>query len=320
MKKISLIVILLVQFSSVFSQKDNSESFDLSKVPVSNSDIGIFPFVKTFANFKHYNSSDSITINQNRAYFFDGKKYIAVDGKVSSQKLNIIDDQKSKPSEFQIIQDFDKIISTLGGKKIYTGELPVKLLKPIAGTDDIVSLYTTNQVVNSAHYGVVEYIIKTKDKEVWIQLQPYSIASNFYTVLIVEKQTKLIDINTNKPNQILKDLDKSGKSIFNIEFKTDSTEILTQSGDEILNIVNIFQVHPNFKLRLEVHNAPVGKPSYILNLTQKRAAEIQKKLHDLGVKSTQVETIGLGDTKPIEPNETEKSRIKNTRIEIIILK
>jgi OmpA-OmpF porin, OOP family len=317
-KLILLIVTLSVQFG--FSQKVSTPKFDVSTLPISNAELGVFPYFKTIPNFKHYNS-DSVTVEHNMVFFYDGEKYIGIEGKVSSQKLNRIDDSKGKPSEFQLIQEFDKIINTLGGKKIYTGELPTKLLKPIAGTDDIVSLYFTNQIVSSAHYGVVEYVVKTKNKEVWIQLQPFSLESNFYTLLVVEKDTKLISLNTNKANAILKDLDEKAKAVVQLEFEPDSIDdFLSQSADEILNIVNVYQERPAIKLKIEVHNAPIGKPEYILELSKKRAETIKNKLLGLGVKAAQLEVVGMGDTKAIVPNENEKSRITNTRVEIIKLK
>lgn len=322
MKNILITVVTFLLAISVISAqqksisktvKSNQESM---KIPISNADLGKFPYFKTFPNFRPSGESDSVTIQQNKTYFFDGKKYFTIIGKVSSQNLNIVDDKKQRPSEFQIIQEYDKIVSTLGGKKIYEGKLPSDLLKPIAGTDDIVSLYTTHQVTPSAHYGVVEYIIKTPEKEVWVQLQPYSIASNFYTLLIVEKQEQLLTINTNKKNLILEELDKNKKITITLNFATNSTTLSTGSKDEILNIVGVFQAHPAWKLKIDVHNAPVGKSEYILNLTQKRADEIKQQLTSLGVKASSIEAKGWGDTKPLISNDTEKGRLLNTRVDI----
>lgn len=289
---------------------------DSRTIPISNADLGKFPYFKTFPNFRPINESDSLTVQQNKTYFFDGKKYFTIIGKVSIQNLSIIDDKKQKPSEFQIIQEFDKIVSTLGGKKIYEGKLPTDLLKPIAGTDDIVSLGATHQVTPSAFYGVVEYVIKTPEKEVWVQLQPYSIASSFYTLLIVEKQEQLLTINTNKRNLILEELDKNKRTTISLSFAPDSATLLTESKDEILNIVGVFQAHVDWKLKIDVHNAPVGKAEYVLNLTQKRADEIKQQLISLGVKASSVEAKGWGDTKPLTSNDTEKGRLLNTRVDI----
>ncbi len=307
-------------FSTIFlfAQQKNTNTTTaslVSSIAISNADLGIFPYFKTLPNFKPLNESDSITIQQNRTYFYDGKSYITIEGKVSAQRLNVIDREMKIPSEFQIIQEFDKLVATLGGKKIYSGKLPEEQLGKISNSD-IVSLASKHQIAPNAYYGVVEYVIKTPQKEVWIQLVPASIGSNFYNLLVVEKQSQLLTTNINKQNSILKDLEKNNKAISKLSFDLDNTTLLTESKDELLNILGVFQAHPDWKIKIEIHNAPIGKPDYILELTEKRAVAIRAELVALGVNSTSLLTKGLGDKNPMVSNDTEKGRQTNTRIEI----
>ncbi len=281
-------------------------------IPLSKADLGAFPYVKTLSNFT---PRDSVTLEQNRTYFYDGKAYFTVDGQVSYQTLRVGDRTKKIPSEFQIIQTFDQLVATLGGKKIYEGKLPGELIKTIT-THDLVELDSRHQVAPSAFYGVVEYVIKTAQKEVWLQVVASSIASEFYTLLVVEKQSQLLSTNINKANGLLRELERSAKAVTYLEFASDKTELLSQSGDELLALVGVFQAHPEWKLRLEVHSAPVGQPAYILALTQKRAVALKEALVSLGVKPSGVETTGLGDSKPLLSNETEEGRRTNTRVEV----
>ncbi len=289
-----------------------------NSIPVTNADIGVFPYFKTLPNFSPTNESDSVTIEQNRTYFYDGKAYFAVEGQVSAQRLNVHDSKRKIPSEFQIIQEFDKMISTLGGKKIYEGKLPEEQLQKVANLG-IVDLAAKYQLAPNAYYGVVEYALKTPNKEVWIQLVPASIASQFYNLLVVEKQNQLLTTNINKENAILKGLEKTGKVTTNLNFALDSSTLLTESKDELLNIVGIFQTHPDWRIQVEINNAPVGKPDYILALTEKRAIAVKQELISLGVKPSSLETKGVGDTKPKSSNDTEKGRQANTRVDIIKL-
>ena len=286
-----------------------------SAIPISNADLGTFPYFKTLPNFRPMNESDSATIEQNRTYFFDGKTCFAIDGQVSAQRLSVDDSKKKLPSEFQIIQEFDKMVSTLGGKKIYTGKLPEDQLKKLS-TYDLVELASKHQIAPNAYYGVIEYVIKSPQKEVWIQLVPRSIASDFYNILVVEKQNNLLTTNINKENLILKTLEKSAKAVATLSFEPDNATMLTESKDELMNILGVFQAHPDWKIKIEVHNAPVGKPDYTLALTEKRAAAVKEQLVALGVKPSSVEAKGLGDTRPVASNETEKGRQTNTRAEI----
>ena len=312
MKKLPISVIAFLFNAAILLAQSNLQ------IPISNADLGKFPYFKTLPNFTARNGSDSVTDQVNRVFLFDGKEIFTVDGKVSSQKLNVYDDNKERPSEFQITQEFDKIIQTLGGKKIFEGVIPDDRLTKFANSD-AVSLCGKHQLVQYAWSGIVEYVIKTPDKEVWVQIVPSNIGSNYYTLLVVEKETKLLTANTNKTNLILQDLEKKAKTTINMSFATDSATVLTQSKDEILNIVGIFQAHPDWKLKMEIHNAPIGKTDYTLALTQKRAEAIKKELLGLGVKSATLEVVGMGDSKPLTPNETEAARLKNTRVEVIKL-
>jgi OmpA-OmpF porin, OOP family len=314
-------IVSSLSFSALFASaqsKTTANPVVEKPIPVSHADLGAFPYFKTWTGFRPLNESDSLIVEQNTVYFFDGKKVFTVDGKVCSEKLTLYSDDSKTPSDIQIIQDFDKIVNALGGKKIFTGEIPETLLKSASGKD-VVSLSSNHQLVNSGYYGVVEYVIKTPEKEVWVQLQPYSIKSKFFSLLVVEKQTKLITTNINKQNLILQDLEKNKQSVVYLQFAPDSATLQTQSGDELLNIAGVFQKHPDWKLKIEVHNAPVGKPEYTLSLTQQRAAAIKQQLTELGVKSAAVDAQGLGDQKPLVSNDTEKGRITNSRVVIVRL-
>lgn len=283
-------------------------------IPVSKADLGTFPYFKTLRNFS---PGDSLTIENNRVYFFSGKKFFTIDGKVSAQKLNLLNDAKATVSIFGCIDEFDKVVSALGGIKFFTGKMPEEQLKSFAG-EDIVSLGGKSQVAASAFYGVAEYVIKTPEKEVWIQLEPYSLESKFYTLLVVEKTTPLLSLNTNKHNQIVEDLEKNKKAVVHLSFEPDNVVLLTESKAEILSVLGVFQSHPEWKLKLESYNAPIGKAEYTLTLTEKQANAIKQELINLGVKSASINVKGMGDQKPITSNDTEQGRLTNTRVEITL--
>lgn len=289
-------------------------NFDVAAVPVSKADLGTFPYLRTLPNFA---KTDSATITNNRTYFYDGKKFFTIDGKVSTQNLNVLNSDQPTPSIFECIQQFDKVILTLGGVKFFTGRMPDEGLKAFAG-EDAVTLGSNFQVAPSSYYGVVEYVIRTPEKEVWIQLQPYSLASKFYTLLVVEKTTPMLSLNTNRPNMILAALEKDKKAVFPIAFLPDSDTLMSESTDDLLSLAGVYQAHPDWKLTITCFNAPVGKPEYALALTNKRALAIKRELLGLGVKDGSVAVVGMGDQKPVASNETERGRIMNNRLEITL--
>jgi hypothetical protein len=127
MKKLLVFCSLCLSTFALFAQQT---TFDLTKIPISKADLGTFPYFKTLPNFYPSNSSDSMTIEMNRTYFYDGAKCFIVDGKVSVQNINVKDREKPFASEFQIIQEFDKVVSTLGGVKVFTVQFPKKPSNP----------------------------------------------------------------------------------------------------------------------------------------------------------------------------------------------
>ena len=316
MKKISFVVLAAICCTDIaFGQVKKptpTPASDSLIIPVTKADPGTFPYVKTLPNFR---ATDSSTFEHSLAYFWDGKKYREIEGKISTQNLNIDDSKVNIASEFECIQQFDKLVAALGGIRIFKGKLPEDKLKSLAGAD-MVELGSKGQVAPSAYYGVVEYVIKTPEKEVWIQLQPFSLASKFYTLLVAEKKIVMLSINTNKHNDVLEALEAGKTATLHLSFLPDEATLQSESKDEILSIVGAYQAHPTWKLAIDVFTAPVGSPEYDKTLTGKRAAQITGELQQLGINVSQITATGRGDEKPLVPNDSEKARAMNTRVEV----
>jgi hypothetical protein len=119
-----LVQVLLVSAQSKPIKKAENSKQEIVQIPISNAELGEFPYFKTLPNFYLRNIDDSLTPEQNRVYFFDSNKYFSVDGKVSSQKLSVRDEKGKHFLEFQLIQEFDKTVNTLGGKKFIPAIFP----------------------------------------------------------------------------------------------------------------------------------------------------------------------------------------------------
>lgn len=329
MKKRIVIAILLINVfilvqaqtkKTVTTNEKKSNRADLlDGVAISDADPGVFPFFTTPPNFYPRNAGeDSVTFELNEVYMYDGAKVFTVVGKTSAQKLNVINNKKPFAKQFQLRQNYEKIITTLGGKKIFSGVIPEAALKAASGGKTVVDLSSKNNLVGSGWYPIDEYVLKTKDREIWVQLVTETIGSDFYQILIVEKDIAPIPANTNKNNAILTALSSTaGKAVVPVQFIADSSSLASSSKDVLLSIVGVLQAHPDWKLNINVYNAAVGKQEYTLDLTQKRAIAISSELLQLGIKPASVNITGKGDENPVGSNNTEKGRIENTRLEIM---
>ena len=66
---------------------------------------------------------------------------------------------------------------------------------------------------------------------------------------------------------------------------------------------------------IEGHTSSDGDASENLILSEKRAASLRKRLIELGIAPHRLESIGYGDTRPIETNDTSEGRARNRRVE-----
>ena len=69
------------------------------------------------------------------------------------------------------------------------------------------------------------------------------------------------------------------------------------------------------KVRIEGHTDNTGKPQHNLELSQQRADAVAKWLVDHGTDAGRIHTVGLGDTKPEVPNDSDAHRAQNRRTE-----
>lgn len=141
-------------------------TFDLSKVPVSTANIGRFPYVSGPKGYKFPNPSDSAYYEFDRSYVYDGKQLIPVEGKVLRRQYRVIDDNK-KTSELMQQRNYEALIKSLGGVQVSSAVLPREAVETVGR--DTYNKYSGNMDSGDQ---VDTYLIRQKDKEVWIQVKP----------------------------------------------------------------------------------------------------------------------------------------------------
>lgn len=106
-----------------------------------------------------------------------------------------------------------------------------------------------------------------------------------------------------------------------IQFKTGSSEILSQSFPILDAVVAVLKHSPQFTL-LEVqgHADIRGAPAMNLKLTQDRADAVVKGLADRGIDRSRLRAMGFGSYCPIDPGTSAASLEKNRRVEFKIVR
>lgn len=100
-------------------------------------------------------------------------------------------------------------------------------------------------------------------------------------------------------------------------FDFDSSELRSEAYPVLEEIAESLNNSEGYEVKIEGHTDSKGSDSYNMKLSQERAEAVQKALVDrYGVSPDILTAVGLGESQPVAPNDTEKNRQKNRRVEI----
>ena len=107
--------------------------------------------------------------------------------------------------------------------------------------------------------------------------------------------------------------------LLKINFYLNSDEVLPDAYDEINQLFEVLEANPNLKIEIQGHICC----NFIANgleLSRFRASFIVDYLISLGIDANRLTFSGFGNSKPIFPipEKSEKERIENRRVEILI--
>jgi outer membrane protein OmpA-like peptidoglycan-associated protein len=114
--------------------------------------------------------------------------------------------------------------------------------------------------------------------------------------------------------------DKQIKITEQIKFKTDSAEILPESDTVLTGITDEIKGHPEIKkVRVEGHTDSTGSPAHNKELSERRAEAVSNWIEQHGVEKERLHSVGIGQDRPIDRNDTEEGRRNNRRVEFHIV-
>ncbi len=110
-----------------------------------------------------------------------------------------------------------------------------------------------------------------------------------------------------------KEIEKYQKLIY---FNFDSSTLKEESYAPLDEAVKILKSYVNLTFEIEGHTDSIGPVAYNLNLSRERAKSVMNYFISKGIPAARITSIGYGEAKPIDTNETEAGRAKNRRVEI----
>jgi OmpA-OmpF porin, OOP family len=193
---------------------------------------------------------------------------------------------KSKPSELQILRNFENAVKGLGGAVLFSDKSK-------------------------------ETLRLTKDgKEVWVEVS--ASFTGGYGLTIVEKKAMTQDIVANA-DAWSNDLKTSGHiAVYGIYFDTGKSEIKPESEQAIGEIAKLLKSDAGLKVHVVGHTDNVGGLDANMKLSRDRAdAVVQALIRNHGIVASRLNAYGDGPYAPVASNDTEEGRAKNRRVELV---
>lgn len=105
----------------------------------------------------------------------------------------------------------------------------------------------------------------------------------------------------------------------NLKFVADQAVLLPGEGDRLNKIVSLLKTVPDRSVLVVGHTADVGSQESQQTLSEQRALSIVRALQQAGFPLSKLFYEGRGGREPVAPNDDERGRAQNRRVELIVL-
>ena len=102
-------------------------------------------------------------------------------------------------------------------------------------------------------------------------------------------------------------------------FDFDEYTLKEETRENLANLSNTLAKYPDTDVHILGHTDNIGSESYNLELSKKRASSVTSYLVQESIDRNRLEIMGMGETDPVNTNETEEGREDNRRVEITIV-
>lgn len=119
----------------------------------------------------------------------------------------------------------------------------------------------------------------------------------------------------------LEKIKKGSKLILrNVFFDYDKSDLKNESVTELNRLIKLLLANPTVHIQLEGHTDNHGTDEYNIGLSQRRINSVKEYLINNGLPAERIKnTIGFGEAKPIDTNDTDEGRANNRRVEFVIV-
>ncbi|MBX2878989.1 MAG: OmpA family protein [Granulosicoccus sp.] len=119
-------------------------------------------------------------------------------------------------------------------------------------------------------------------------------------------------------------VDRFGCGLFDavledVIFKSGSAWLTPRARGQLDLVADMLLVFPESRVQVRAHTDSPGSKQSNLALSNRRAEKVALYLQSRGVHAAQLEAVGMGETHPIDSNETSTGRKNNRRVDLLTL-
>ncbi len=288
----------------------SSATFDINSLPVSDTDLGTFPFFSFPESLVELNTA--VQKKFDRLYFPINGAMTPFEGRVWKSYVTTKSGNYDDWSLIFFEKSYDEAIKAVGGVKVFDGEISTDeyeryhKLATYLGEEGSIGYADENIKVYAIH--------RADGGDVFIQLSGNNSSG---AINILQKEPFQQTITMLKSDQIQKDLIEKGKAVLYINFDTDKATLKPDGKEAINEITKALNTEETLQIAINGYTDNTGDVSHNLQLSKDRAAAVLEALTASGVSKTRLSSEGFGAQNPIADNSTEDGKAQNRRVELI---
>lgn len=292
------------------SEEENADGFDINSIPVSNADIGDFPFFTA--------PEGALYINQAKPVDFDFIVFVTpdniyeVEGKTFRAHVHKDKNSDKEISGRYLIRSFEDAIEQAGGVKVFEGKLTKERLEQYK---ELCTYAGSNGSIDVWNNPIAAYIIRRNDGNVYFMMDKGK--SNTTSIQIVQEKAFEQTIQRVTSDEIVKDLNEKGKSILYINFDVDKADIKPDGKEVVQQIAKALQQDASLNISIEGHTDNTGNAAHNKKLSDDRANAVMNALVADGIEKSRLAAQGFGAENPLVANDSEENKAKNRRVELV---
>lgn len=289
---------------------ETAGTFDINSIPVSNADIGDFPFFTAPAGSNYINNVKPKEFDF--IVFVTPDDIFEVEGKTFRAYIHRDRKSETEISGRYLFHSYEDAILAAGGVKVFEGRLKGDRLERYK---ELCTYGGSNGSIDVYNEEIVTYVIRRDDGNVYIAMLKQDFPSS--AIQIVQEKAFEQTITKVTSDKIVKDLNETGKSILYINFDVDKSDIKPDGKEVVDQIAKALQQDASLNISIEGHTDNTGYAAHNKKLSNDRANSVMQSLVGLGIDKSRLTAQGFGAENPLVANDSEENKAKNRRVELV---